>query len=243
MAEFLRGISYLRPHLGLRAAELNSRQKRNEVSTLMPELGLRDVPGDLVQRSRRSDRRIAAGVAGALPLVEASSSKVLAVAITPLGLLRRAQLSQALRGARSMATTYARVDGEPTAALAARALLRHAPIVIVSSEVDHFWRADPDCFSRASKPRCMHSELGDRGAKAWRKLVRGLTDRRHRRGQVQRCTRPERVQPARERLGCRARRDAALPRRARARPRLLPAVPRRLKSVLGISERGSCDQV
>lgn len=144
MAEFLRGISHLSPHLGLRVASLNSRQKRNEVSTLSPELGLRDIPGNLVQRGRRSDRRITAGVADALTLVEASSGEVLAVTLTPLGLLRRAQLSPALRGARSMATTYARIDLEPAAALAARALLRHAPIVSGSSEVDHFCRAAPD---------------------------------------------------------------------------------------------------
>lgn len=124
---------------------LNSRQKRNEIGALRPELGLRDVPGNLVQRGRRSDHGIAAGVAGALTLVKPTSGEVLAVARTPLGLLHRAQLSPALHRARPMAAAYARIDGEPLAALAAWALLRHAPMLTDSASTPRV-----DCFSRAA---------------------------------------------------------------------------------------------
>jgi hypothetical protein len=131
----------------LRVAQLNSGQKRNEIGALSPELGLRDVPGDLVQRRRRGDHGIAAGVALALPLIEAPRGEVLAVARTPRSLLLRAKLPPALRRTRAMAIAYARVNTEPVAALAARALLRHPPIVTDAATalgVDCFWRADPD---------------------------------------------------------------------------------------------------
>jgi len=135
----------LRPHLGLRVPQLNSRQKRNEIGALRPELGLRDVPGDLVQRRRRGDHGIAAGVAEALTLVEAPCSEVLAVARPPLGLLLGAQLPPALHGARAVAIAYARINTEPVAALAARALLRHASMLADSASSPRV-----DCFSRAA---------------------------------------------------------------------------------------------
>ena len=76
------------PHLRLRVAQLNSRQKRYEIGTLRPELRLRDVPGNSVQRRRRSDRGIVAGVTRELALVQPPCGEVLRVARSPSRLSR-----------------------------------------------------------------------------------------------------------------------------------------------------------
>ena len=138
----------MRPHLGLRVAQLNSRQKRYEISTLRPELGLRDIPGNSVQRRRRGDRRIGAAITSALPLIEAPRREVLGVALTPLGLLLRPHLASALRRADVVALAYARIDAEPVAAVRTRTLLRHPPIVPPGAHSAP--PAEVDCFSRAA---------------------------------------------------------------------------------------------
>ena len=127
--------------------ELNSRQKRNEIRTLSPELGLRDIPGNFVERRRRRDPRITAGVAHALAFIKATGGEVLAVARTPTRLLLRTQLLPALRGTRPLPIAYAWIGSEPSMALTTRPLLRHSPIVIdgrASSKVDCFCRAEQD---------------------------------------------------------------------------------------------------
>jgi hypothetical protein len=132
----------------LRVTELNSRQKRNEISTLSPELGLRDIPGNSVQRRRRGDRRITARVASALPLIEPPRREILGVARAPLGLLLRTKLSPTLGRADAVTFAYARVNTEPVAALRARTLLRH--VAIVPPAVHNGSMLEVDCFSRAS---------------------------------------------------------------------------------------------
>jgi len=164
---FSRRIKHLSPHLCLRVPVLNSRQKRNEISALSPELGLRDIPGYSAKWSRHDDVGIAAGIARVLPLVEATGGEVVAVARSPLRLQRRVTKTTACRRARALPIAYAVIRLEPPATFGARPLLRHASIVIDAGPpkpVDCFWRADPGCFSRASTIRNAASALAPGGS-------------------------------------------------------------------------------
>jgi len=134
--------------LVFRCAVLDSRQMRNEIGALRPELVFRHIPGHSVQRRRHPALRIIASIAGGLAFLQPPRGGVLAVARPPRRLRRDTPLRLAL-GVRAgaLAIAYAGISTEPLAALATRTRLRHPPIVIDprrSSKVDWFWRADPD---------------------------------------------------------------------------------------------------
>jgi len=114
--------------LWFRRPDENSRQIRNEIGALSPELVFRGVPGNLPQHSRpRRFRHAPARGARRLTGLEPPRASITRVAFAPRRLRLRSPRCLA-RGlaARALARPYARVGYEPAVALAARPLLRYA---------------------------------------------------------------------------------------------------------------------
>lgn len=126
--------------------QANSPKKRKEISTLIPERRLRDIPGNLVKRTRRADHRVLARDARLLALMQPPRREVVSVARAPPRLPLALPPPRARARTRPLPSTYPSIRTEPPVTLAARTRLGHAPIVIdaPSPEVDCFCRADPD---------------------------------------------------------------------------------------------------
>jgi hypothetical protein len=107
--------------LGLRGVQQKCAHNAYEISLLHPELGLRDVPGKSIQRSRKTERfrRLIAGATRLDP----TASKIVRITRSPRRLLLPPAQSLARRlAAGPLSGTYSIVGTKPAMADATRAL-------------------------------------------------------------------------------------------------------------------------
>lgn len=155
-----RTFNHIRPKLVFRGPNQECSHNTNEIRALRPELVFREVPGELVQWGRQTQRF--RWVALCLALLEPVRRRVVQVPAPPVRLRLLPAFHLALRlSADMLPVSYSWVRPKPPPAYCAGPLpgVRHVDVFIVtmpvpkfrSEVVGRFWRVSMGRFSRAPK--------------------------------------------------------------------------------------------